>query len=142
MSFTDTSWGLSSIPADEWLGHVACTPDDAELFHPVGLGVPADIQLALAICASCPVKQECLDWALDHVEDGIWGGLQASERRRIIRQRRGPAKVDETRTHCDSGHPFDEANTYWTPEGFRRCRECANVRRREARAERREPVSA
>jgi len=26
-------------------------------------------------------------------------------------------------THCAKGHPFNEANTYWRPEG-RRCRAC------------------
>jgi hypothetical protein len=28
------------------------------------------------------------------------------------------------RTHCRNGHPYDEANTYRTPKGARRCRRC------------------
>lgn len=28
------------------------------------------------------------------------------------------------RTHCRRGHPYDEANTYLTPKGARRCRKC------------------
>lgn len=27
-------------------------------------------------------------------------------------------------THCKHGHLFDEANTAWTAEGWRRCKEC------------------
>lgn len=27
-------------------------------------------------------------------------------------------------THCAQGHPFDEANTYVTSEGWQACREC------------------
>jgi hypothetical protein len=38
---------------------------------------------ALEICASCPVKQKCLDHALETPEQhGIWGGMTAEERKR------------------------------------------------------------
>ncbi len=33
-------------------------------------------------------------------------------------------------THCRHGHPFDEANTYVCPQGFRHCRECYRIRSR------------
>lgn len=38
------------------------------------------------------------------------------------------------KTHCDSGHPFDQANTHIGPTGHRRCRSCdaARARRRNA----------
>jgi hypothetical protein len=29
-----------------------------------------------------------------------------------------------SRTHCPQGHPYDERNTYISPKGDRRCREC------------------
>lgn len=38
------------------------------------------------------------------------------------------------KTHCPSGHPYDEANTYWHP-GHRLCKTClreGQIRRREA----------
>lgn len=28
------------------------------------------------------------------------------------------------KTHCPAGHPYDEANTMLTTQGWRRCREC------------------
>lgn len=30
------------------------------------------------------------------------------------------------RTHCPKNHPYDDANTYWTPKGRRGCRACFN----------------
>jgi len=33
------------------------------------------------------------------------------------------------RTHCKRGHPFDDANTYVTPDGRRQCRVCMKLRR-------------
>lgn len=34
------------------------------------------------------------------------------------------------RTHCPAGHPYDEENTYYTPKGHRRCRQCHREERR------------
>lgn len=34
-------------------------------------------------------------------------------------------------THCPSGHPYDEGNTYRTPAGTRQCVECNRIRARE-----------
>ena len=38
-------------------------------------------------------------------------------------------------THCPLGHPYDEANTHTTKQGYRQCRTCnrAAVRRHRAR---------
>jgi WhiB family redox-sensing transcriptional regulator len=36
---------------------------------------------ARAICVSCPVRAECLDYALSqHMRYGIWGGRNGAER--------------------------------------------------------------
>lgn len=49
-------------------------------------------------------------------------------------------------THCKHGHEFSEANTYWTSEGKRQCKECQHRRRQERWAaikkERPEPAPA
>ena len=43
-------------------------------------------KIAREVCDTCPVKQECLDYALTHHERfGVWGGLTERERRRMRR---------------------------------------------------------
>jgi WhiB family transcriptional regulator, redox-sensing transcriptional regulator len=63
-----------------------CKDMDPAIFFPSdGLGV----QAAQRICADCPVKAMCLEYALAHrVDHGVWGGASERERRRILRQRR------------------------------------------------------
>lgn len=47
---------------------------------------------ARAICANCPVRQECLDYAVaERIGYGIWGGKSDKERRILRRQRRAAA---------------------------------------------------
>lgn len=36
------------------------------------------------------------------------------------------------KTECKRGHPFDETNTYFRPNGRRMCRECARVAKRDS----------
>ncbi len=47
-----------------------------------------------------------------------------------------PSAANARKTHCDSGHPFDEANTYIKPDGARDCRVCHRERVRRHRARR------
>lgn len=47
---------------------------------------------AKKICATCPVRVECLDYALKtHQDHGTWAGTSARERWRILKQRRSPS---------------------------------------------------
>jgi hypothetical protein len=45
---------------------------------------------ALALCTACPVRAECLEYAMrnwtDGAGEGVWGGFIAAERRVIRRQ--------------------------------------------------------
>jgi WhiB family redox-sensing transcriptional regulator len=74
-----------------WIERARCIEEDPELFFPVGTTGPAIEQVARAkgVCAACPVRIECLAWALDTCQDaGVWGGLVEEERRVIRRARR------------------------------------------------------
>jgi WhiB family transcriptional regulator, redox-sensing transcriptional regulator len=67
---------------------------DCELFSPVGNTGAAleQAERAKAVCAGCPVCGQCLDYALDTNQDGIWGGMTEDERRSLRRagqRRRG-----------------------------------------------------
>ena len=72
----------------EWRRNAACSGCDVELFFPVGSTGPAIDQIAAAkeVCGHCPVRAECLDFALvTNQESGVWGGATEEERRRLRR---------------------------------------------------------
>jgi WhiB family transcriptional regulator, redox-sensing transcriptional regulator len=82
--------------ATEWRAAGACLAADPDLFFPVAIGSAAskDITRALSICESCPVKRQCLEFAMRTGESsGIWGGTTPEERIRVLRGRnRRPAR--------------------------------------------------
>ena len=50
-----------------------------------------DTAKAKSYCVSCVYKSECLAWALEANEIGVWGGTTEMDRRKIKRnQPRGP----------------------------------------------------
>ena len=63
-----------------------CRDLPASTFFPSdGVGVDA----ARQVCATCPVREPCLEYALaQHIDHGVWGGTSERERRRIARTRR------------------------------------------------------
>ena len=61
----------------------ACRSADPDLFFPISASGPALEQAAKAkaICATCPVRRECLAFALRTGQvHGIWGGTTEDER--------------------------------------------------------------
>ena len=74
-----------------WRTHARCRGADPDVFHPAEGDERAE-ELARAICVLCPVRESCLEYALTARErDGVWGGMTARERRRILRHRRKSA---------------------------------------------------
>ncbi|WP_124040084.1 WhiB family transcriptional regulator [Neoactinobaculum massilliense] len=69
-----------------WQEYALCAQTDPDLFFPEKGGSTAP---AAAICETCPVQQECLEYALSHdIRHGIWGGMSDNERRRVVKARR------------------------------------------------------
>jgi len=72
-----------------WRQRAACKGVDPDIFYPTS---DEEAEEAKAICALCPVREACLEYALANRErDGVWGGATERERRRMIRQRRKTA---------------------------------------------------
>lgn len=74
-----------------WTAQAACRNLPKRIFYPSeGRGNnKGTYDLARAVCRRCPVRQECLDWALDLPEKfGMWGGLTEQERKNTRRRRR------------------------------------------------------
>ena len=74
----------------EWMAQGNCRDEPPGTFFPSdGVGV----EIARRICATCPVKGPCLEYALrNRIDHGVWGGCSERERRRIARQRRLDAR--------------------------------------------------
>jgi WhiB family redox-sensing transcriptional regulator len=71
-----------------WRALASCAQIDPDLFFAVGA---REHKQAKKICRACPVRRECLAYAMDEpVDHGIWGGMTERERRRYRRQA-GPA---------------------------------------------------
>jgi WhiB family redox-sensing transcriptional regulator len=82
--------------ATDWRHRAACRDEDPELFFPVSDMGPGARQVAQAkaVCARCPVRSQCLDYALDNALDyGVFGGTTERERRNLSREPRNPAKA-------------------------------------------------
>ncbi len=86
----------ASAAGAAWMDLGACRDAEPELFFPVSSAGPALAQVAVAkaVCASCPVREPCLEYALDTAQDhGVWGGLSEEERRALRRSRRARARL-------------------------------------------------
>ena len=84
----------------DWREAGACLSADPDLFFPIATGPAAvkQIMMARRICAGCPVRQQCLDFAQRTGEmHGVWGGTTPEER---IRARR--AHTQRRRRACTS----------------------------------------
>lgn len=74
-----------------WRSYASCRSVDISVFFP-----RSDLfsNRAKLICSTCPVRQQCLAWAMaTHQRDGIWGGKTADERRRLARRRAPTGRV-------------------------------------------------
>ena len=50
-------------------------------------------QIAKKLCADCPIRLECLEYALAADEEyGVWGGLSPVERRQLKRNKKKGGK--------------------------------------------------
>ncbi len=76
-----------------WQLDAACRGQDASLFFAPSYFEKREEKAgrearAKAYCARCPVREECLGYALSIREPhGIWGGLNEHERRQLLRER-------------------------------------------------------
>jgi WhiB family redox-sensing transcriptional regulator len=76
----------------DWRNNAACRSQDPELFFPVGTTDRALAQLerAKAVCRTCPVQAQCLEWAMHSEpigqEAGVCAGHSESERRALKRR--------------------------------------------------------
>ncbi|MFD8550210.1 WhiB family transcriptional regulator [Streptomyces fradiae] len=77
--------GLRGIADTSWHTRGACHGMDVEDADAIFFPLPRDheaIAEAKELCGWCPVRSDCLNYALENVlKEGIWGGLTEAERR-------------------------------------------------------------
>jgi WhiB family redox-sensing transcriptional regulator len=73
-----------------WRARAACRPLDSAMFFPDRTAYRNnDVAGAKAVCRRCPVREECLEAAMEGREKiGIWGGLTPVERANLHRRKR------------------------------------------------------
>jgi len=80
---------------EAWQARAACRGPQAAVFFPPTHAERKDDKLARetrakAICATCVVARECLEYAIRIREPhGIWGGLNEAERKQLAERRAG-----------------------------------------------------
>ena len=85
---------FDSVYFDNWTELAACGDHDPELFFPLSDVGPGARQASgpKAVCAGCPVRAQCLSYALDNgLDHGIFGGATERERRALKRTAEAPA---------------------------------------------------
>lgn len=94
---------VESSRGDTWFTRAACRAADRRLFFEPEGEAPKRrdrrIRAAKAVCAECPVRRECLSFALSmHERYGIWGGFTSRERATLKRRgAAGPARRTDRR---------------------------------------------
>ena len=82
-------------PGWGWMDDAECRDEDLILFFGIDGERQPEREIrerkAKAVCMRCPVRAECLDYAVSRPEKyGLWGGLnddeRAAERRRRMRR--------------------------------------------------------
>jgi WhiB family transcriptional regulator, redox-sensing transcriptional regulator len=122
------------MTARSWRDLAACLEVVSADYDPF-FADSAELQAeAIAICATCPVRDDCLTFAVRTGQQyGIWGGQPERIVRRLIaadragrpHQCQAPASHPQaSKTHCKHGHSYNAANTYYSPDGRRHCRTC------------------
>lgn len=104
---------MKDLIGTAWMKDGACRGHNTDWWFN---GKPSDTtyRLALKICANCPVRTTCLQWALQWpVQDlhGIWGGTSQRERVRITTEQRKAPTCPTTITLRTTGRISGER---WT----------------------------
>ena len=85
-----------ALTPPEWTLEALCAQVDPDLFFPDKGGSTSQ---AKAICASCPVREACLEYGLDD-PNGLYGGLSERERWKLRKQRGVKARRHRSNAAC------------------------------------------
>lgn len=99
----------------DWRDRAGCQKADPELPF-AGEGTDEEARFVRGFCEPCPVRQDCLQFALDHDDFGVYGGLNRKHRRRV------QAEMAGRKTFAPCG--TDRAYHRHRRRGERPCADC------------------
>jgi WhiB family redox-sensing transcriptional regulator len=119
---------------DNWRDQAICKDKPIEFFFPEMNDKRGQME-SRAFCKTCPVKNECLEEAIENMERGIWGGTSFKDRE-AIRRTRGTYRSKNGRTGTTHG-TLSGAKWHSTRHepACVPCREAVNQSRRNQRAD-------
>jgi WhiB family redox-sensing transcriptional regulator len=80
---------LPQLRREPWMVAALCAQVDGDLFFADKGDWNQTIQAKL-VCRECPVRTECLLYALENNEThGVWGGMTPTQRKELLRQPKG-----------------------------------------------------
>lgn len=84
------------VRTPSWEG-AACAGKNPELWFPSEAATAApSAAMAKAVCAVCPIVEDCAEYAIPIAElVGVWGNLTSAERRQKRYERGAPARGDD-----------------------------------------------
>ena len=92
------------MKTEEWRDDAICLGNDINLFFTKQGQSPDE---AKAICQSCPVREDCLEYAMEmKIEDGVWGGYNGGE---LYALRKGTYVPPDELEESGPAHPLLEA---------------------------------
>lgn len=80
----------SNYPDFHAKGRASCTYTDPDMFftEQSDENYQRDTTMAKTVCGRCVYKVECLEWAMESREMGVWGGTSDLDRRQLRRKNR------------------------------------------------------
>jgi WhiB family redox-sensing transcriptional regulator len=107
--------------ATDWLESALCAQVDPELFYPTPGG--PEIRPARQICNDCPVRLDCINWAIGQRERrGIWGGYSGSQLGHLVRLGETldalPPYVDQRQHNGRRRTPLPRSNQHRAPNNL------------------------
>jgi WhiB family redox-sensing transcriptional regulator len=95
----------------DWQSRGLCAQTDPEAFFPAKGDSARE---AKRLCARCPVRAECLAYALANNEQhGVWGGLSERERRRLPRATPAAESLAEGEKRCRACQKIRPASEFY-----------------------------
>jgi WhiB family redox-sensing transcriptional regulator len=121
---------MRDVPG-EWSSQSACQYTDPEVFFPEK---GKNANQAKQICRRCPVKGECLEFAVQTCQEhGIWGGLSEPERREL-RRSKGITRPSEPQQIVHGTYNGNQLHRRRGEQPCEPCRQAAIVRKAHYRA--------